>query len=446
MEPLHWLLIFLLVLAVAVIARLNRDHRYDAPGSAKMKAPDDNRDRLGLSEVRTRPSRPEHSKSKVLAGDEKTSIKNSVEGAEAASTSHDAGRRDTGHVDREGAVSAARPVQRTARPFVRSASPLWEGEAPDIGHLLAALATALAGTAALLRFDRTGNRFVVDALSDSGVRLRPDAVIDAGTSLLGEAPQERAPILLEKDVQRDLCYHSAPEKAVSRAAMVALAPPPAPRVFLVVDGPPPRSDFHVDELTQVTAYAGFLAQRLGLEKATGTESTSDTPPQAIDASSSTSDYPSSSDYAGEEPGGVQAEEAPSPRPRAEILAEEMESARAAGHAVAFALVVPHDADALITEGNALVERAEAALRERLHRAPGTTRVEPFGELVLGAFCSLSETSVEEWAQLVGGAGEAVHIGAVMLTEARTDPQGVRAEAEAALHEAYEQGETCVIVE
>lgn len=139
------------------------------------------------------------------------------------------------------------------------------------------------------------------------------------------------------------------------------------------------------------------------------------------------------------------------RPRSEIIAEEMEAARAADRPLALALVYLNEAEAAADRGDGFVAAKERILAGRLEQAAAPNRVERFGELTYGVFYPGAD-ALDAWAlnlqqalaqedDLAGG----VSIGVALLHDHHTDPSDFRADATEALREAYESG-TCVIVE
>ena len=81
-------------------------------------------------------------------------------------------------------------------------------------------------------------------------------------------------------------------------------------------------------------------------------------------------------------------------------------------------------------------------------SPSTSysRVEPFGELVVGVFSKAGPAFVEAWVERVEHSGPGVQIGVALLRARHRTPEAFRADAETALREAYERKEDCVIVE
>ncbi len=133
------------------------------------------------------------------------------------------------------------------------------------------------------------------------------------------------------------------------------------------------------------------------------------------------------------------------RPRREIIAEEMARARAEERPLALALVyldVSSDADA---------DAAETLLYDRLLASVADARVERFGEQTFGVFQREPREDVEAWALgLQDRLDEAdlpgdVFVGVALLQDRHRTPDDFKAEATAALYEAYETG-ACTIIE
>ena len=139
------------------------------------------------------------------------------------------------------------------------------------------------------------------------------------------------------------------------------------------------------------------------------------------------------------------------RPRREIIAEEMEQARARNQLLALALVYLNRAEALADEG--VVAEAEHLLAARLQQATGHRRIERFGELTYGVFYDGDLPEVEAWgaqiqqalADETGLLEGGVSIGIALLHDRHQRPEDLRADATEALREAYETG-TCTILE
>ena len=159
------------------------------------------------------------------------------------------------------------------------------------------------------------------------------------------------------------------------------------------------------------------------------------------------------DFAGA--GTTETARAPStdgPRPRREIIAEEMEAADADDAPLALLLVHLNRAESLAREGEAVVEEAEDRFQARLRDVAASSRVVRFGELTYGVFHRADVDAVEPFAAdvqealanedglLEGG----VSVGVAVRGERHT-PESLRTDATEALREAYTTG-SCVIVE
>lgn len=141
------------------------------------------------------------------------------------------------------------------------------------------------------------------------------------------------------------------------------------------------------------------------------------------------------------------------RPRRDIIAEEMEKARAHRRPLALALAYLNQSEARADEGAEAVAEAEEALLSYLQKATRQGRVERFGELTFGIFYNAPVADVEAWAmrlqaelaERTGPLEGGISIGIAMLQDRHTHPDALRADATSALSEAYETG-TCTIVE
>ncbi|MCS3641971.1 GGDEF domain-containing protein [Salinibacter ruber] len=149
---------------------------------------------------------------------------------------------------------------------------------------------------------------------------------------------------------------------------------------------------------------------------------------------------------------LEADEDPeaSPRPRRELIAEEMETARSSSEPLALALVHLNRAESIARQGEEAVASAERLFEARLEQKAPSQRVERFGELTYGVFFRAGPDTIEPWiadfeaamaqeqGQLEGGAS----VGVALWTD--ETPEALRTAATEALREAYETG-TCTIV-
>ena len=263
---------------------------------------------------------------------------------------------------------------------------------------------------------------------------------------------------------RNLGYYQQPAAHAPKA--VALVPIPLPddptTQFLLLDGPRGAFDAH-DALLE--RFAKLFAQmtagggRSAISGGSQTSSAARTPPASPPSSSesrSTEERartPENGRAATAQREEAQREES-SPRPRREIVAEEMQRAQRAGRALALALVYLNRAETVAEHGEDEVQAAERALRARLRQAvPDDGRVERFGELTFGVFLLRGSTEAERWAvalqeemaqasdPLEGG----VSVGLALMRSAEQAPEALRKNATNALREAYTTG-TCTILE
>lgn len=221
------------------------------------------------------------------------------------------------------------------------------------------------------------------------------------------------------------------DSSVPDLEQVALAPVPTPSAastyFLVLDA----TDTHLDH-PRTKKLIKHFADLLGLLIESGTSPR--TPAGASTASEAE-------------------EQATAPRPRREIIAEEIEAAQRTSSPLALALVHLNRAEELAQESETVIADTESALRTRLEQSAPRSRVERFGELTYGVFYNGDVADVEPWAErlqdeleragdmLAGG----VSIGVAMLRAEAQSPDQLREDATEALRMAYETG-TCTIVE
>ena len=142
-----------------------------------------------------------------------------------------------------------------------------------------------------------------------------------------------------------------------------------------------------------------------------------------------------------------------PRPRRDIIAEEMERARTMSHPLSLALVFLNRGEELsASEDEALLDDTESAFETRLREVVMDARVERFGELTFGVFYHGAPDSIARWAAGVQASFEkengllegGVSVGVALMTNRHETPDDLRSDATAALQESFETGE-CTIV-
>ena len=392
-------------------------------------------------------------------------------------------------------VGNAEPVSAGRHPgtYLDQGSPLWPPSDPEAGpdavaFLLESLwATMHAQSVALLRFDEQTSSYGVDALVSERV-TRQISLFPAVGNALNLVPDDTSISILEPDAFSALRYHANPMISVGHAVAIAVHGP-RERVLLVADVERGAEAFSRQSLNRFGDYADLLAKLLPkadpekytadvqaeadsedtpatLEKAIGgtladhREDVSDVISTFVETKSDTErvepehNFVFDAQAAAEEPKPdikMPIFDPPdgrngSPRPRNEIIAEEMAAARLVQEPLALALVVPRDAVEIAARGSRAIAEAEQRLLDRLRRVAGSNRVEPFGELVVGVFSKAGPAFVEAWVERVEHSGPGVQIGVALLRARHRTPEAFRADAETALREAYERKEDCVIVE
>lgn len=139
------------------------------------------------------------------------------------------------------------------------------------------------------------------------------------------------------------------------------------------------------------------------------------------------------------------------RPRRDIIADEIAGARNEGRPLALALVMCTDADD-VRRSAAERGKVEKELMQKLAESVDGLRVEKFGELMVGVFFSAEAAEVEAWAlhiqeelpQSSKLLRNGVSVGVAMLMDRHEEPDELRADAAAALQEAFESG-ACTIL-
>ena len=292
-----------------------------------------------------------------------------------------------------------------------------------LGPYLQALRAALkAHTVCVLKQeDLVLDYHVVALVGEEGPASPGGDTFSAVTPLLTARMAEHAvtvrPVNTDDLLQSSLGYSDAPE----RIRQVALAPVPLPTnpdtYFILADTPQTDLLNRPRARVLLTQFARLLGTLL--------------------------------DSATPEPASTES----SLRPRREIIAEEMEQARARDQVLALALVYLNQAEDIAATSEAAVAEAEGLLRLRLGQAAYNGRVVRFGELTYGVFYDGNLLEVEAWGTQIQEALSAetglleggVSIGIALLQDRHQTPDAFRADATEALREAYETG-TCTILE
>ena len=329
---------------------------------------------------------------------------------------------------------------------------------PVLGPYLESLRAALeARSACLLVQEEVVLEYRVEALASVEADVRYSGTFETREPLLS-ATMSRQPVTVQSidpARRKDLGYYAtAPE--ITQYAVAPLAQPDSSAtVFLLVDATQDVDLGTSPARSLLEAYADLGTLILDLEAPIdGDEAATEQLQSFVEAgeaaaASADGEGASSAPPAGTESSG--APDADEPRPRREIVAEEMAAAEAEGVPLALVLVHLNRAESIARRGDEAVASAERHLRSRLEDLAPGLRVERFGELTYGLFVRRGVEEVESWAaelqetmaresgELEGG----VSVGVALRHEAH-DPESLRADATEALLEAYETG-TCTII-
>jgi hypothetical protein len=335
--------------------------------------------------------------------------------------------------------------------------------------LEAARAALDAQTVGLLVQEDVALSYRIEALASRHPSARKSGSFDTQTPLLTatmsrESVTYRSLTGAEVAVE-DLGYYDDPP-TVDHLALAPVAQPDASSTtFLVADAP---SDVDLGASRARTVLSHF-ADTVALLLDTGRspdESGSEPSSQDADAVEDADEVEGTGEIEGEiedadmlspsangtaaADAGTEADPDEPPRPRRELIAEEIEAAQSASEPLALALVHLNRAESIARQGEEAVASAERLFQARLEQKAPTQRVERFGELTYGIFFRAGPDTIEPWiadfeaamaqeeGQLEGGAS----VGVAVWTD--EPPEALRTAATEALREAYETG-TCTIV-
>jgi len=427
----------------------------DAPADAAPTGSDDSLEDLGIMEVREQEASEATEETPSPAASASSPDGTAQETDASTEASPDETRDRWPDSTLSEAEKAALSGQPDGLPSRRHTD-----DRPVLGPYLESLRAALEATSAcLLVQEEVVLEYRVDALASVESEVRYSGTFETREPLLS-ATMSRQPVTVQSiDPARrqDLGYYETAPEITQIAVAPIQQPDSSSTVFLLVD-----STQQVDLGTRparslLEKYAGLGALLLDLEAPiTGDEAATEQLQSFVDAGEAAaasvdgngtpaSDSPETApeEAAGSEDGG--------PRPRRDIIAEEMEAADAADAALALVLVHLNRAESIARRGDEAVASAEHHLQSRLEDLAPGPRVERFGELTYGLFVRRGLDEVEQWAadlqetlaretgELEGG----VSVGVAIRHEAH-DPESLRADATDALLEAYETG-TCTIV-
>jgi hypothetical protein len=321
---------------------------------------------------------------------------------------------------------------------------------PVLGPYLESLRAALEATSVcLLVQEEVVLEYRVDALASVESEVRYSGTFETREPLLS-ATMSRQPVTVQSidpTRRQDLGYYETAPEITQIAVAPIQQPDSSATVFLLVDATQQVDLGTRPARSLLEKYAGLGALLLDLEAPiTGAEAATEQLQSFVDAGEAAAASANGNGTPAAESGAED-----EPRPRRDIIAEEMEAADAADAALALVLVHLNRAESIARRGDEAVASAEHHLESRLEDLAPGPRVERFGELTYGLFVRRGLDEVEQWAAdlqetMAHEAGElegGVSVGVAIRHEAH-DPESLRADATDALLEAYETG-TCTIV-
>ena len=319
--------------------------------------------------------------------------------------------------------------------------------APVLDPLLESARAALdARTVGLLVQEEVALTYRIEALASTHSAVRRSGSFDTQTPLI-TATMSRQSVTIrtpakEEIVIEDLGYYEAPPSVDHLAVAPVSQPDSSTTTFLLADTSE-GADLRASRArTLLEHFAETVSLLLGVGRSVPERHAADDP----DNGSAEPEEPGSTTMVTD----LDGEETEDPRPRSEIITEEMEAAQSASEDLALALVHLNRAESIARRGEEAVASAERLFQARLEQMAPNQRIERFGELTYGIFFRKGAEALEPWmanfestmAQEQGELEGGVSVGVAVWDE--ETPEALRSEATKALREAYETG-TCTIV-
>ncbi|PSQ99022.1 MAG: GGDEF domain-containing protein [Bacteroidetes bacterium SW_7_64_58] len=320
-------------------------------------------------------------------------------------------------------------------------------EAPVLDPLLESARAALdARTVGLLVQEEVALTYRIEALASTHSAVQRSGSFDTQTPLI-TATMSRQSVtirtLAEEEVAiEDLGYYEAPPSVDHLAVAPVSQPDSSTTTFLLADTSE-GADLRASRArTLLEHFAETVSLLLDIGRSVPERAAADDP----DTGSAGPEEPGSTTMVTD----LDGEETEDPRPRSEIIGEEMEAAQSASEDLALALVHLNRAESIARRGEEAVASAERLFQARLEQIASNQRIERFGELTYGIFFRKGAGALEPWmanfestmAQEQGELEGGVSVGVAVWDE--ETPEALRSEATKALREAYETG-TCTIV-
>lgn len=338
-------------------------------------------------------------------------------------------------------------------PTPASGTPVYSDERPVLAPFLESLRASIgAQSVCLLVQEEVALEYRIEAMASVQPDAKHEGTFETQEPLLTATMSRQSVTVrsMDGDERRDLGYYGT----VPAVTQVALAPVARPEtsatVFLMADATSEVDLSNSDARSLIEHFSDTVARLLDAKETRPDHGIEVAPEAEMPEEPAADGTPASADAsASPEPPADSTDE--EPRPRREIIAEEMEAADAASEDLALVLVHLNRAESIARQGEEAVAATERHLRSRLEDLAPGRRVERFGELTYGIFVRSGVDEVEGWAadlqdsmaQETGKLEGGVSVG-VAVRDVRHDAEGLRADATDALLEAYETG-TCTII-
>jgi hypothetical protein len=351
-----------------------------------------------------------------------------------------------------GSKAPASPSQ--ARP-IPDDSVAQKYERPVLGPLLEALRAAVdARTVALLAQEHVALTYRIEGLASTHPNIRQQGTFDTQTPLV-TATMSREDVTLRSLAHsqiavEDLGYYTTPP-AVDHLAVAPLPQPDSSTTtFLLVDTAASADLGTSRARTLLKRFTKTIALLYDLDRTPPAPSDSSGAEEASAASQASNTAPADDSVSTDNDAEDKKASDP-PRPRRELIAEEMHAVEATDAPLALALVHLNRAESIARRGEEAVSSAERLFEARLDQIAPTQRIERFGELTYGVFFHEAPEVVESWvadleAAMAREQGElegGVSVGVALWSE--ETPEALRSEATKALRKAYETGTSTIVM-
>jgi hypothetical protein len=375
--------------------------------------------------------------------------------AETTPPAENAPNRDRGTPASSPAVSSTAAADASSSTQASDPSAPGYGEteakkAPVLAPLLESLRAAIdARTICLLIQEDVALTYRIEAIASTHPSIQSSGTFDTQTPLL-TATMSRESVTIrslaeEKIAIEDLRYYDDPPPVDCLAAAPVSRPETSSTTFLLADAAADTDLGTSEARTLLDHFSDTVSLLLSTTQSTSSSSEAGASEEQVNGQHSGSDATTESSE-------TSANNDSSPRPRHEIIAEEMESAQATDDELALALVHLNRAESIARQGDEAVASAERLFHARLDQLAPNQRIERFGELTYGIFfregldavepqvADLETTMSREDGELEGG----VSVGVAMWGGRNDNPKALRAEATEALREAYETGTPTIV--